>query len=490
MKKTLTLILALIICCSMVFSVGSAESAYYKGLDFSEHVEIEYMGWSNQGLDGTDPVFQEIERLFNMDLTYTSVPNGEYQNFSSARLASGDIPVMFKFMVPDIGGLNLYRQFKDDGMIVNISEYIDKYNFENLRAVLSEDWAQPLKEDDGFWQIPNKIGPGMQAVYVRQDWVDKLGLKEPTTWQEYRDYLKAMVDADLDGNGTTGLTLVGVDALDNIISGFTHKSGNYVSVDGKWMHKSQAPGFTDGLKFVRDMYKDGLLDPEFALMSNTTIQEKLTSGRAASLILNGTAAWWNPMETALKAYKPEAELGALNAWPTDIRNGGSNFYGTVVISSAASEAQIVRALAFMDWTLSDECYELFYWGVEGATYEVVDGQRVINAEAKQELCKGKDLYQFYDLINNVSQYKALKIEPLYNNYVWLKDHVVFDEVVGLATDVTIEVGTAIQDVYRTWMVSFVTGEKDIDADWDAYLAEMESAGLSRYIAEVEAYAAQ
>ena len=126
MKKTLTLILALIICCSMVFSVGSAESAYYKGLDFSEHVEIEYMGWSNQGLDGTDPVFQEIERLFNMDLTYTSVPNGEYQNFSSARLASGDIPVMFKFMVPDIGGLNLYRQFKDvQSFMMELQQLLD-----------------------------------------------------------------------------------------------------------------------------------------------------------------------------------------------------------------------------------------------------------------------------------------------------------------------------------------------------------------------------
>ena len=200
------------------------------------------------------------------------------------------------------------------------------------------------------------------------------------------------------------------------------------------------------------------------------------------------------METALLAYNPDAKLGALSAWPAgpagEIRNGGANFYGTVVISSAASEAQIARALTFMDWTLSDECYDLFYYGIEGVTYEVVDGERVINEAAKQELTKGKDLYQFYDLINNVSQYKALTIQPLYDNYLWLKDHVVFDEVIGLSTDVTIEVGTAIDDVYRTWMVDFVTGEKDIDADWDAYLAEMETAGLSRYIAEIEAYKAQ
>lgn len=494
MKRTLalTLVMALLVC--VMPTIGLAESTWYNGMDFSEHVSVEYMGWSNQGLDGSDPIFQKIEELFNMDLTYTSVPNGEYQNFSSARLASGDIPTMFKFMVPDTGGLNLYRQFKDDGMIVNISEYIEKYQLNNLKMLLEEDWAQSLKEDDGFYQVPNKIGPSMQAIYVRQDWADELGLEAPKTYEEYKEYLRAMVGADLDGNSTTGLTIVGVDAMDYIISAFTGKSGTYVNVDGEWVHKSQAPGFTDGLKYFRDLYSEGLLDPEFAMMSNTTIQEKLSSGRAASLILNGTAAWWNPMETALLAYNPDAKLGALSAWPAgpagEIRNGGANFYGTVVISSAASEAQIARALAFMDWTLSDECYDLFYYGIEGVTYEVVDGKRVINEAAKQELTKGKDLYQFYDLINNVSQYKALTIQPLYDNYLWLKDHVVFDEVIGLSTDVTIEVGTAIDDVYRTWMVDFVTGEKDIDADWDAYLAEMETAGLSRYIAEIEAYKAQ
>lgn len=494
MKKSLalTLVLALLVC--VMPAAGLAETTWYNGMDFSERVAVEYMGWSNQGLDGTDPFFQKIEELFNMDLTYTSVPNGEYQNFSSSRLATGDIPTMFKFMVPETGGLNLYRQFKDDGMIVNISEYIEKYQLNNLKAVLEEEWAQPLKEEDGFYQVPNKIGPGMAAIYVRQDWADQLGLKAPTTYDEYKEYLRAIVAADPDGNGTTGLTVVGVGGLDSIISAFTGKSGNYVNVDGKWVHKSQAPGFVDGLKYCRDLYSEGLLDPEFIMMSNTTIQEKISSGRAASMILNGTAAWWNPVQIALDAYKPGAQLGALSAWPAGpagaIRNGGSNFFGTVVISSAASEAEIARALAFMDWTLTDECYDLFYYGVEGATYNVVNGERVIDEEAKQAITKGKDLYQFYDLINNVSQYKALKIQPLYDNYMWLKDHVVFDEVVGLATDVTIEVGSSIDDVYRTWIGDFVTGQKDIDADWEAYLAEMETAGLSRYLAEVEAYKAQ
>jgi len=492
MKKWMSLALvAAMLVCVLPSALADSNTGYYKGLDFSKHVSIEYMGWSNNGLDGTDPVFAKIEELFNMDLTYTSVPNGEYQNFSSARLASGDIPTMFKVMVPNTAGLNLYRQFQDDGMIINYSEYIEKYQFENLKAVLEGEWAQQLKEEDGFYQFPNKVGPGMHAIFVRQDWVDKLGLAWPKDYTEFKTFLKAMVDADLDGNGTTGLTAVGVAGLEYIVSAFTGKSGGYVNVDGKWLHKSQAPGFVDGIKYLNDLYKDGLLDAEFAMMSNTTIQEKMSSGRTATLLLNGTTPWWKGMETPLLAYKPDAKMGALGYWPAgpagEVRNGGGNFFGTVLISSQASEEEIVRALAFMDWTLTDECYDLFYWGIEGKQYNVVDGVRVLDDEAKQAITFGRDLYLFYDLINNVSQYKALTIQPLIDNKNWLAEHVVFDEVVGLSTEVTLEVGSAIDDVYNTSMVDFITGTKDIDTQWDEYLADMESAGLSRYLAEVETY---
>ena len=37
----------------------------------------------------------------------------------------------------------------------------------------------------------------------------------------------------------------------------------------------------------------------------------------------------------------------------------------------------------------------------------------------------------------------------------------------------------------TWMIDFITGAKDVDADWDAYVKELNSAGLSKMVKEVE-----
>ncbi len=486
-RKLLTLVMAVVLLGTFI-PMGALAA---QTPDFGQRVEVEYMGWSNNGLDGSDAVFKAIEEKFNMDLTYSSVPNGEYLNFSNQRFAGGEIPVMFKTMVPDASSMEIYRQFKEDGYLVNVSEYVEKYGFENLKAHLEEDWAQPMREEDGFYLIPNKIGPSMAAMYVREDWVTKLGLTHPTTYDELKTFLKAIVDADPDSNGTTGITLVGVGGLDNIISAFTGKSGDWVNNNGQWVHKSLADGFKEGLQYCADLYAEGLLDPEFAMMNNTTIQEKLTSGKAAMLILNGTAAWWNPMEIALKAYKEDAVLGALSAWPAgpagEIKSGGAYFYGAVHINAKASEEQIVRALAFLDWSLTPECLDLFYYGVEGQQHEVVNGEKVINEEAKQAITFGRDLYLFYDVIYNTSQYKYLTVEPLLNNFNWLATHTALNEVVGLANEVTLEVSASITDVFNAWMVDFVTGRASIETQWDDYVAELTAAGADRYAQEVTTY---
>ena len=35
----------------------------------------------------------------------------------------------------------------------------------------------------------------------------------------------------------------------------------------------------------------------------------------------------------------------------------------------------------------------------------------------------------------------------------------------------------------TWMIDFITGAKDVDADWDAYIAEMNASGLEEMVQE-------
>lgn len=367
------------------------------------------------------------------------------------RIASGDIPELFKTEVPNDAGMGIYRQLYLDKVIINLSDYVDKYNFTNLKKIFDYPSVNLLKEKDGYYLIPNVLGPSLQAMYYRQDWVTKLGLTMPKTYDDLKVFLKAIVTADPDGQKTTGLTSNGIPGLEHIFSAFTGKSGNWVKYNNEWVHKIMIPAFKDGVKYCADLYKEKLLDPEFAIITTATMQEKLSSGKAAALILNGTAAWWNPMATALKAYKPTATLSVFEQWPTGPagtkKMGGTPYFGAVHIYKGATEAQRVRILAFLDWTFTQECLDLFFYGVEGAQYKVVDGKKVIDPVAKTAITFGRDLYLFYDILYNESQWKYITIEPLIKNRAYVTTNGVADEVVGLSTDDTRDTAPRLNDLY-------------------------------------------
>ena len=50
-----------------------------------------------------------------------------------------------------------------------------------------------------------------------------------------------------------------------------------------------------------------------------------------------------------------------------------------------------------------------------------------------------------------------------------------------------EYQTNLTNLKDNWMVQFITGQKDIDGDWDAYLKEMDASGLGLMFNEAKDY---
>ena len=50
-----------------------------------------------------------------------------------------------------------------------------------------------------------------------------------------------------------------------------------------------------------------------------------------------------------------------------------------------------------------------------------------------------------------------------------------------------EYQTNLTNLKDNWMVQFITGKKDIEGDWDAYLQEMNATGLEEMFNEAKAY---
>ena len=50
-----------------------------------------------------------------------------------------------------------------------------------------------------------------------------------------------------------------------------------------------------------------------------------------------------------------------------------------------------------------------------------------------------------------------------------------------------EYQTNLTNIKDKWRIAFVTGEKDVEADWDEYMAEMNNSGLQEMVDEVREY---
>ena len=142
---------------------------------------------------------------------------------------------------------------------------------------------------------------------VRKDWMDKLGLEEPSTLDEMADLLRAFITEDPDGNGqddTVGLVVHNevyggypnnTFAVDNIFTAFDAYPSVWIKDEsGNAVYGSVQPEMKDALQLMRDWYAEGLIDKEFTTRTYDDIVALLSSGQCGAYI----GPWWSPFNPA------------------------------------------------------------------------------------------------------------------------------------------------------------------------------------------------
>ena len=163
--------------------------------------------------------------------------------------------------------------------------------------------------DGKIMAIPKtQLSDGQDFLWVRKDWLDKLGLEEPSTMDEVADMLRAFINDDPDGDGeadTIGLAMRSdvyggypnnTFGIDNIFTAF----GAYPSIwitaeDGTAVYGSVQEEMKDALTLLNSWYTEGLIDQQFTTRTNDDIVALISSGKCGAFI----GPWWAPFNTAL-----------------------------------------------------------------------------------------------------------------------------------------------------------------------------------------------
>ena len=460
-------------------------------------------------------IVDEIEKRQNVELDIQVVPASDYAAKRSIVLASQDIPdILANTWAGQVS------QYANDGLMLPISDYLDK--MPNLKRIIKE-WnlestIDDISELDGkFYVLPafEKEPVSTNGFAIRQDILEKHGLKEPTTYDELADLLlelKKLYPNSLGlGDIYNGNLLMSFTA-----SCFGTKGGyslpygyTYDSDKKQWYFAPTSEQYKELLTYFNKLYKSGCLDMEGFTQDSGQFKQKIANSQYLIVPASGQTSAEEYTNLLRDMGNKEAKFKMLYplAGPHGLRKGKpcSRYVGGVAMpASVAKRKDFDKILSFVDWLYySEEAAILSKLGKEGVTYEK-DGDNykmkddiktVYNVNGTKELVRdfGMSNNGLQTLVADLVPRNMMRlIEPIEmeqdKKYLIDNDMVDYDDpLVKFTVEQTEEAKllyTTLNDYTNTMMMKFIYGEESFD-NWDKYENKCKKLGSDKLISLVK-----
>ncbi|MFD2612486.1 hypothetical protein [Paenibacillus gansuensis] len=236
-----------------------------------------------------------MKEFLNIEFSNKWVADGAKINEKvNLDIASNDIPDATQVTLDQLSKLIKNDQVED------LTEAWEKYATPELKANMGfQDNAAfvPATKNGKIYGIPlpYDMGNSVSLMYVRKDWLEKVGMKMPTTIDELVAVAKAFVEQDPDGNGKKDTYAIGMDkgneaggpatlpgttTLDAIAAGMGVYPGLWVKDEnGNARYDSLNPKMKDVLTKMQELYKMGAFDPEFAVKDLPKVGQSIAEGK-------------------------------------------------------------------------------------------------------------------------------------------------------------------------------------------------------------------
>jgi putative aldouronate transport system substrate-binding protein len=305
---------------ALMFVVGCKKTNKAPNLTSSGVLMVEMF---DRGTDGgrtlahdnawTDWIKAKVKKDLGFDVTFQPVGRWSENTDIVNLMASGSAPDLCYTYNGE-----MIDTFRNNGGILDLAPYIDTY-LPDLKKLLGADPVFPEKDfirrDDintggtgAVYKIASaRVALAMRNIFIRKDWLDKLGLNVPTSIDEFYNVLIAFRDKD---PGNVGRNRVipffqGSDArwglADLIANSYTKGMSDrdiwINSIAGQAGERSvNMPGFKEGVRTMNKWYNEKLIYQDFPIQ---TIAEDgyniLKSGVAGAFAGN----WDYPYRTDL-----------------------------------------------------------------------------------------------------------------------------------------------------------------------------------------------
>ena len=475
-------------------------------------------------------VFQLLKEYTNIDINLVTVPSEDGKEKLNLLLNSGDYPEVI--MGIGLTAQDLENYGVQEGILVPMNDLIDQYA-PRIKAQLEEhpNWKVDMTCSDGkIYGIPAVDSAGVGHVncamkyWINEQWLENLNLEMPTTTEEFKKVLLAFKNDDPNGNGIADeIPLSGcinswnADPYLFLLNAFGYFDTNYYYLkDGTFRSILDQDYMKKGLAYMNDLYAEGLIDPAAFTQDNS----QLTAlGNNADIEILGCSPAGHvgmlldinniPRYIQYAMMLPLEGPDGYRAIPytKSVSVGGGMFMITDACKHPEIAIQIADLFSDPIWTLQGQV------GTRGVEWDYAD-EGTLGMDGVTPARYKFLQYQTPAQVVDAWWWTYRGIEINWKNLVQTDPEKIMDpanfesrlayetsKLLPFAADVdpipTLrftnddsttynQLNTAIGDYAKIAITEFITGARDIEKDWDAYLKDLENLGYGRMIELVQA----
>ena len=417
--------------------------------------------------------------------------------------------------------------------------------FNALSEAIKEKCLSVMKQADGHIYgfadyASNPITDNPEKMWINMKWLEKLSLEVPKTTEELKEVLIAFRDGDPNGNGIADEIGIygrrqgyGQDTIVCLMNSFLETSWNGgkfnsgLAVDQKTGENVIAPfateGWKEGLKYLNDLYEEGVVSPNVFKDDDPMYMEALNT-KAHTI---GVLDMINDEKRSSTVMNEEIRDQFIYLAPLEGPEGycwfptRSSSFNVEVLFTCEGE-KLEKCIAIQDAMYdcsTPESLGIIRQGRGEYGVDWTDDPEVVKTTS--------NIYVEAGLIDGLS-YVQLTERPISHNWNWNEqgagapeNGIVWDQGANLyegVFDITISNDARMVDYLKvvsnpkyvpktlpvlsytaeeiaslgdvrfqviscvnTYLEECITGVRDVETSWDAYLAELEAFGLNKWL---------
>ena len=518
-RKVLLLALVMILVAGgAIFATGGRQAASSDPNTFSLLADA-----NNPVRPGWYGIYDVIERETGVKVDLRIFPNQAANEQKNIQLSTGDYPdAMGGWIVSANDVMNLSAE----GVILPLQDLI--MNTTNVRAALEIPGIRANMTLNGnIYSPPYIVQEPLVSFqpWINQVWLDQLNLRMPSTPEEFKQVLIAFRDRIPNVNNQRIIPFsadpnnfdIGLFAGWWGVNASGMASGGFSVINGRVENTLTRPEYREAIRYFADLYREGLIDRELFTQDRATWEAKGKLGLYGSSFGYGPGDWIPEVDVRQKESDPSRNWGGWVALPV-LRAPGvtpvwrnNNNYGNTLFRTQfviTDKAQGAKATNIMRWL--DAIYDPIH-SLEHNAGQFERMWRIVSQTPTQTIWQGIDTSTWTEDERSRLGWGGWSVASLPRfqrpRPVWTeqprpgwenewRDKDIADELyrpflepvsmpalwfnpadARRATDIR----TAINTYGRQKIAEWVSGQANVDAEWDGYVAQLNRLGLQELI---------